>query len=475
MLDKVLIINTGGTIGMVNSEKGDPNRPLRPANDWNEIAKEHPILEKFSTDYYQFSPLIDSSDMSPEVWINVADIIEKNYENYRGFVVLHGTDTMAFTASALSFMLKNLDKPVVLTGSQVPLQFPRSDALQNLITAIQIAGNDLYGVKLVPEVCIFFRDTLMRGNRSRKIDATNYFGFSSPNYPAIGEIGGDIRIIKDRILDRPLNKNFYVDGYMNNKVIILELFPGLNPQYLKIIFESTNEIKGVILKTFGNGNAPTNEEFLDVLKYISSKGIVIVDITQCTKGFVKMGLYESSAKLTDAGVISGVDLTPEAAVTKLMYLIGKGYGTEEIKKLMQIDMCGEQTISQYNFVFENNSSVPSSNFELEVTIPNTLREEDLFEAVVRIKEIADREFTDKELNIAVTIEGKSHHENEKVLKINNKINKIIAADKKSLHAIFNHSIKSIIDENEILKIKINSNMKINWKKINFSVYSECLK
>ena len=229
------------------------------------------------------------------------------------------------------------------------------------------------------------------------------------------------------------------------------------------------------MKTFGNGNAPTNEEFLDVLKYISSKGIVIVDITQCTKGFVKMGLYESSAKLTDAGVISGVDLTPEAAVTKLMYLIGKGYGTEEIKKLMQIDMCGEQTISQYNFVFENNSSVPSSNFELEVTIPNTLREEDLFEAVVRIKEIADREFTDKELNIAVTIEGKSHHENEKVLKINNKINKIIAADKKSLHAIFNHSIKSIIDENEILKIKINSNMKINWKKINFSVYSECLK
>lgn len=226
MLDKVLIINTGGTIGMVNSEKGDPNSPLRPANDWNEIAKEHPILEKFSTDYYQFSPLIDSSDMSPEVWIKIAGIIEKNYENYRGFVVLHGTDTMAFTASALSFMLKNLDKPVVLTGSQVPLQFPRSDALQNLITAIQIAGNDLYGVKLVPEVCIFFRDTLMRGNRSRKIDATNYFGFSSPNYPAIGEIGGDIRIIKDRILDRPASKNFYVDGKMNSKVIILELFPG---------------------------------------------------------------------------------------------------------------------------------------------------------------------------------------------------------------------------------------------------------
>lgn len=473
MLDKVLIINTGGTIGMVNSEKNDPNSPLRPANDWNEIAKEHPILEKFSTDYYQFSPLIDSSDMSPEVWIKIAEIIEKNYDNYRGFVVLHGTDTMAFTASALSFMLKSLDKPVVLTGSQVPLQFPRSDALQNLITAIQIAGNEIYGIKLVPEVCIFFRDTLMRGNRSRKIDATNYFGFSSPNYPAIGEVGGDIRIIKDRILERPVGKRFHTDTKMDSRVIILELFPGLNPVYLKSIFENTDEIKGVILKTFGNGNAPTNKEFLDVLKYIASKGIVIVDITQCTKGFVKMGLYEASAKLTDAGVISGVDLTPEAAVTKLMYLIGKGYNTENIKKLMQIDICGEQTISQYNFVFENGLSEFKNIFELEVEIPETLKEEDLYEAVVRMKDI-EREFPDEELDIAVTIEGMHCHDEEK-FKINNRIRKIISKEKHNLHTIFNHTIKTIIDENEKLKIKIESNMKINWKKINFSVYSECLK
>lgn len=215
MLDKIMIINTGGTIGMVHSDENDPNSPLRPANDWHEITKEHPILNKYSTDYYQFNPLIDSSDMSPEIWKDIAKFISKNYEKYRGFVVLHGTDTMAFTASALSFMLKNLDKPVVLTGSQVPLQFPRSDALQNLITAIHIAGNELYGVKLIPEVCIFFRDTLLRGNRSRKIDATNYFGFSSPNYPAIAEVGADIRVIKDRILP-PAKEKFYVDAVIDS-------------------------------------------------------------------------------------------------------------------------------------------------------------------------------------------------------------------------------------------------------------------
>ena len=206
MLNRVMIINTGGTIGMVHSDPNDCDSPLRPANDWSEIIKGHPILEKYDTDYYQFNPLIDSSDMAPDIWIKIANVIFnlyrifENYDNYRGFVVLHGTDTMAYTASALSFMLKNLNKPIVLTGSQVPLQFSRSDALQNLITAIEIAGNEKYGVRLVPEVCIFFRDTLLRGNRSRKVDATNYFGFLSPNYPPIAEVGADIRIIKDRIL-----------------------------------------------------------------------------------------------------------------------------------------------------------------------------------------------------------------------------------------------------------------------------------
>ena len=472
MLDKIMIINTGGTIGMVHSDENDPNSPLRPANDWHEITKEHPILNKYSTDYYQFDPLIDSSDMSPEIWKDIAKFISKNYDKYRGFVILHGTDTMAFTASALSFMLKNLDKPVDLTGSQVPLQFPRSDALQNLITAIHIAGNELYGVKLIPEVCIFFRDTLLRGNRSRKIDATNYFGFSSPNYPAIAEVGADIRVIKDRILPATKEK-FYVDAVIDSEVIVLELFPGLKPAYLKTIFEN-NSIKGVILKTFGNGNAPTNKEFLDVLEYISSKGIVIVDITQCTRGFVKMGLYEASAKLTDVGVISGVDLTPEAAVTKLMYLLGKNLPIEKVKRLMQIDMCGEQTISQYDFLTEEFRDSFSDNFEYELEIPTSLKKEDLIEAVVRIKNISERESWSEELNISVTIEGKNSNFGEQ-LKINNNINKILPSEKKNFHAIFNHTIKSIIDKNDKLKIKVQSNMKISMEAIKFSIFSEYLR
>lgn len=471
MLEKVLIINTGGTIGMVHNDPNDPTSPLRPAKDWHEIAKEHPILEKFPTDYCQLDPLIDSSDMCLEVWVKIGEIIEKFYDEYRGFVILHGTDTMAFTASALSFMCKNLSKPIILTGSQVPLQFPRSDALQNLITAIQIAGNEVYGVRLVPEVAIFFRDTLLRGNRARKIDATNYFGFSSPNYPAIGEVGGDIKIIKDRIL-KPSHEKFYLDKRFSNEVIVLELFPGLNFSYLKNIFKEGSGIKGVILKTYGNGNAPTSQEFLDFLEYISSQKIVIIDITQCTKGFVKMGLYEASAKLTDIGVISGTDLTPEAAVTKLMYLLGAYKDIKQIKRKMQVDICGEQTLSQYDFSFESDGQF-SDYFETEIVVPKKLKKEYLLRSVARVVGIKDRENEDKDLVITMSIESLDDY-NDNFIEPNSKIQKIVKKDKKDAHILFDKSVKRILDSSRMVKITMTSNMKITWENINFSIYSELI-
>ena len=471
MLEKVLIINTGGTIGMVHNDPNDPTSPLRPAKDWHEIAKEHPILEKFPTDYCQLDPLIDSSDMCLEVWVKIGEIIEKFYDEYRGFVILHGTDTMAFTASALSFMCKNLSKPIILTGSQVPLQFPRSDALQNLITAIQIAGNEVYGVRLVPEVAIFFRDTLLRGNRARKIDATNYFGFSSPNYPAIGEVGGDIKIIKDRIL-KPSHEKFYLDKRFSNEVIVLELFPGLNFSYLKNIFKEGSGIKGVILKTYGNGNAPTSQEFLDFLEYISSQKIVIIDITQCTKGFVKMGLYEASAKLTDIGVISGTDLTPEAAVTKLMYLLGAYKDIKQIKRKMQVDICGEQTLSQYDFSFESDGEF-NDYFETEIIVPKKLKKEYLLRSVARVVGIKDRESEDKDLIITMSIESLDDY-NDNFIEPNSKIQKIVKKDKKDAHILFDKSVKRILDSSRMVKITMTSNMKITWENINFSIYSELI-
>ena len=317
MLEKILIINTGGTIGMVNSDETNINSPLRPAKNWFEVAKNHPILEKFPTDYCQLPLLIDSSDMNPSIWIDIVTIIKENYYKYRGFVILHGTDTMAYTASALSFMLKNLDKPVVITGSQVPLATPRSDALQNLITSIQIAGNRIYGIKNIPEVLICFRDELLRGNRARKIDATNYFGFSSPNYNALGEIGCEIKINDKKILDMPKDE-FYIDTTLNSNVIIVEIFPGLNPLYIKTLVDSHPEIKGIILKTYGNGNAPTSLNFLSVIKELIDSGVSIVNISQCATGAVKMGLYEASNELKEFGVIIGKSMTPEAAITKLM-------------------------------------------------------------------------------------------------------------------------------------------------------------
>lgn len=469
MLDKVLIINTGGTIGMVHSEEGNPLSPLRPAENWHEIAKEHPILQRFSTDYFQFDPLIDSSDMHPQSWVRIAEVISENYDKYRGFVVLHGTDTMAYTSSALSFMLKNLNKPVVLTGSQVPLQKSRSDALQNLVTAIQVAGNDLYGARTVPEVCIFFRDTLLRGNRVRKMDATNYFGFSSPNYPSLGEAGGDLRIRKNRILP-PAEGEFYIDTDLDERVIIIEIFPGLKTQYLKNIFESNADIKGVILKTYGNGNAPTNDEFIELMEYLGAKGIVVVNITQCTTGTVKMGLYEASARLLDAGVVSGLDLTPEAAIAKLMHLLGKVQDVELIKKLMQIDICGEQTLNHYDFEYNHEGSESQCSFVFD--IPEAVAGDDLVEAAIRIKGITPVTGEVSDVKISIELEGNIPVENLRNFRSHKEISKHRDNMGDDILLSFNHCTKKLIDNCEKVKVTLKSDTEIRWGDIIFSIYSE---
>ena len=353
MENKVLIINTGGTIGMVG-------KPLRPAYNWAEITKGYSVLEKFPTDYYQFEKLIDSSDVTTDFWIKLAEVIEENYsfcccfgygifcieenyDKYLGFVILHGTDTMAYTGSMLSFLLKNLAKPVVLTGAQAPMVNPRSDGLQNLINSIYIAGHELFDIPLIPEVTICFRDSLMRANRSKKTDSNNYYGFSSPNYNPLAEIATEIKVIKDRILNKPTEK-FYVEKNIDANVLLLELFPGLHSKYISDFIESNKNIKALILKTYGSGNTPTSEDFIETLKSISKKGIPILDITQCISGSVKMPLYESTDKLSKLGIINGSDITSEAGLTKMMYLLGKNLSLQEIKNAFTISICGEQTV-----------------------------------------------------------------------------------------------------------------------------------
>ena len=347
---RVQMIYTGGTIGMLPKEEGNPLSPLVPAN-WKKLKAYAPSLEQLPIDVeLEEMTLIDSSDMHPDYWVDIAKKIRDNYANYDGFLVLHGTDTMTYTASALSFLLENLDKPVVITGSQISIGEPRSDALQNLVTSLMLASPATFDLPLVPEVCIFFSGVLLRGNRSRKVSSSAYAGFKSPNFPPLGEVGEHIKI-NTKVIRKPSREGFFINEVLEKNVLMFDIYPGIRPEILDKVF-SIEGLKGVVLRTFGAGNGPTNEGFLDAIRRaVKEKNLAIVNITQCVEGMVEMGLYDASAGLLKLGVISGVDMTPESALVKMQFLLGMGYDIETVKRLMQKDLRGEQSVNVFNLVY----------------------------------------------------------------------------------------------------------------------------
>jgi L-asparaginase len=333
-MKKILLIYTGGTIGMMK----DPESGTLRSFNFEELSKQAPELKRFAytLDVHSFNPIIDSSNMQPEVWVRIAELIGKSYDGYDGFVILHGSDTMAYTASALSFMLEGLGKPVVLTGSQLPVGEIRTDARENLVTAIEIAASDK---PLVPEVCIYFDYKLYRGNRASKYNSVKFEAFQSVNYPALAEAGVHIRYNTQAIMTVGEN-TLKVHTKLDTSVGLLKLFPGISEAFVKAVLQ-TPGMKALVLEAFGSGNAPTDSWFIDALKSAAEKGIIIFDVTQCGGGTVELGLYETSATLRKIGVIGGSDITTESAIAKLMYLLGKGLPKNEIETLLQQSLRGE--------------------------------------------------------------------------------------------------------------------------------------
>lgn len=339
---RILIIYTGGTIGMIENPETHSLQPF----DFTHLIDNVPKVKMLDYDIenIQFNPPLDSSDMHPRYWSQIAKAINDNFSMFDGFVVLHGTDTMAYTASALSFMLENLHKPVIITGSQLPIGEVRTDGEENLITALQIAAStDLNGEPMVREVAILFENYLWRGNRSTKMSADNFNAFKSNNYPSLAKIGLGIHFNEEALMRPRMKRPLQVRYVMDTNVMFLDLNPGISEEILRYQL-NTPGIKGIVLKTYGAGNGPTESWFTDAIRDAVDRGIVIINITQCVNGGVHTKRYVSGDRLAATGVVSGHDMTAEAALTKLMYLFGLGLAPNDVRKYLECSLCGEVTL-----------------------------------------------------------------------------------------------------------------------------------
>lgn len=337
----ILIVYTGGTIGMLK----DPADGIMKPFDLQKIMQAVPEIKGlgYHIEAVSFDPPVDSSDINTDTWSSMAEIIEKNYKKFDGFVILHGTDTMAYSASALSFMLENLSKPVIFTGAQLPIGALRTDGKENLITSIVIAGAKEYGKPVVPEVSIFFESKLSRGNRTTKVHAEHFNAFHSPNYPYLASAGVHLVYHREYMRYPGKFRKLIVHKALNRNIAILKLFPGLTPEIMDTILEY-KPLKGLVLETYGAGNAPSAPWFLERIKKTVDRGVIILDVTQCSTGSVEMGRYETSRHLLNAGVISGYDITTEAATAKLMVLLAQNMNNEEVKMHLNRSLKGEITV-----------------------------------------------------------------------------------------------------------------------------------